>query len=120
MKHTYDMGCTLENNVETIKFTSDLASPQKLRDGLSIKLSGIATATYTEGLKTRYMAYDGNVWSLIGERQSLSSSVDWAPAKKGDYLLCFQIETESGRQINQFLGYAITDSYYIMGYKRMM
>ena len=113
--YTYSMGCTIENNIVITGFSTDLQSPQKINDDLYINLLGIVKATYMQGLKFRYLYYDGVYWNSIAEMENLPSEAKWRPKKPGDYLLCFQVETESGRQINQFMSFTISDYYYIMG-----
>ncbi len=113
--YTYSMGCVVENNVRITSFSSDLKSPQKFIKDMKIALSAASTASYTDGLTYRYMVYDGKSWNLIKESNKSSDTAVWTPETGGDYLLCYQIETDSGRQINEFIGYALTDVYYIMG-----
>lgn len=114
-EYTYSMGCNLENNVKITNFESDLKSPQKLMDGLTVELKGTMSATYSDGLICRYMVYNGEYWELIDEMSDNPLIAYWTPEKQGDFLLCFQIETDSGRQINQFMSFCISSNYYIMG-----
>lgn len=113
--HTYSMGVTVNNNVQINAFTTDLSSPQKISDDLSIQLSGDVQADYTKGLAFRYMSYDGNSWQVISEGQDKLEKSEWKPRKEGSYLLCLQVVKDNGEQINSFLGYTISTKYYIMG-----
>lgn len=113
--HTYSMGVTVNNNVQINAFTTDLSSPQKISDDLSIQLSGDVQADYTKGLVFRYMSYDGNSWQVISEGQDKLEKSEWKPRKEGSYLLCLQVVKDNGEQINSFLGYTISTKYYIMG-----
>ena len=113
--HTYSMGVTVNNNVQINAFITDLSSPQKISDDLSIQLSGDVQADYTKGLTFRYMSYDGNNWQVISEGQDKLEKSEWKPRKEGSYLLCLQVVKDNGEQINSFLGYTISTKYYIMG-----
>ena len=113
--HTYSMGVTVNNNVQISSFVTDLQSPQKISNDLSIQLSGNIQADYTKGLTFRYMFYDGSNWKLISENRDALKTAEWKPRKEGSYLLCLQVVKDNGEQINSFLEYTISTKYYIMG-----
>ena len=113
--HSYDMGVQVHNNVQLEGLHTNMTSPQQLTSDLQIKLTGDVQADYYQGLIFRYMVYEGGGWVSLSETTNKFDSVSWAPKKTGDYLLCFQVEKETGEQINIFTRYTITGEYYIMG-----
>lgn len=111
-KVSYAMGAQVINPVNITSFTSNYKSPQKVNT--AITLNAKASAGITKNLRYEYLAYDGAYWSMISSSKTLGSAT-WTPKQPGDYLLCFQVITGSGRAIQSFMGYTVSPYYNVMG-----
>ncbi len=109
---TYAMGVAVRNEVSIRSFTTSLMSPQKV--GQTITLSASTNATFKDGLIYEYLVYDGQYWASIYKSDNLGN-VQWTPTSLGNYLLCFQVTTQSNEIIQSFIGFNITSYYHIMG-----
>lgn len=77
--------------------------------GSEIQLTGSYQDLIGEVGKSRYLLYNGSVWTELEEK---NGKVIWKPDAVGSYLLCYEIYGKDGSLIEQsFKGYSIEIPY---------
>ena len=75
----------------------------------SVTLKGTYKDLIGEVGMSRFLVYDGKSWTEVGRNKE---SVKWQPSATGSYLLCYEIDDEQGKAIEQsFKGYSVESPY---------